>query len=114
LGECPGRPLFLNARGTALSHDQTLDTFQRLLASIGVGPRADGRRPHLHDLRHRFAMEVLMQWYRDGDDVQQRLPILSTFLGHSEVRHTYWYLSARPELLAVAQQRLEQYWGESS
>ena len=113
-GECASQQVFLTARATPLSSDQALDTFQQLLASIGVGARADGRRPHLHDLRHRFAMEVLMQWYRDGHDVQRRLPTLSAFLGHTEVRHTYWYLSARPELLGLAQDRLEQYWGESS
>jgi integrase/recombinase XerD len=106
--------VFLNARGTPLSYDQALDTFQRLLASIGVGPRADGRRPHLHDLRHRFAIEVLTQWYRDGHDVERRLPTLSAFLGHTEVRNTYWYLSARPELLDLAQKRLESHWGTPS
>jgi integrase/recombinase XerD len=106
--------VFLNARGTPLGYDQALDVFQRLLASIGVGPRADGRRPHLHDLRHRFAMEVLAQWYRDGHDIEQRLPTLSAFLGHTEVRNTYWYLSARPELLDLAQGRLELYWGTQS
>jgi len=113
-GECPEQPVFLSTRGTPLSSGQTLDTFQRLMASIGVGTRADGRRPHVHDLRHRFAIEVLMQWYRDGRDVQRRLPTLSAFLGHTEVRDTYWYLSACPELLELARARLDQYWEPSS
>jgi hypothetical protein len=59
-------------------------------------------------------MEVLAQWYRDGHDIEQRLPTLSAFLGHTEVRNTYWYLSARPELLELAQGRLELYWGTPS
>ncbi len=113
-GERASQHVFLSARGTPLSSDQALDMFQRLLESIGVGARADGRRPHLHDLRHRFAMEVLTQWYRDGHDVERRLPALSAFLGHTEVRNTYWYLSARPELLDLAQVRLELYWGKPS
>ena len=57
--------------------------------------------------RHTFAVTTLLGWYRDGADVQARLPLLSTWLGHADPRHTYWYLSAAPELLALAAGRLE-------
>jgi integrase len=110
LGRRSSDHVFVSDCGTPLSRDQALDTFQRLLAKIGRSPRGDGRRPHLHDLRHRFAIETLQRWYQDGEDVERRLPILSTYLGHTEVRDTYWYLSARPELLKFAQERLEHYW----
>jgi len=68
------------------------------------------RRPRLHDLRHRFAQATLLQWYRNGDDVERRLPVLSTYLGHVEIRDTYWYLSACPELLEAAKDRMEKNW----
>ena len=106
--------VFVNDRGMLLSHDQALDTFQRLLKTIGFATQAQERRPHLHDLRHRFAIETLLQWYRDGQQVERRLPVLSAYLGHTEVRDTYWYLSARPELLKLAQERLERRWEQQS
>ena len=102
--------VFINDRGAPLSCDQPIDTFQRLLKKIGVTEQRPGRRPHLHDLRHRFAFQTLLQWYRDGQDVERRLPVLSAYLGHTEVRDTYWYLSARPELMNLAQERLERHW----
>lgn len=106
--------VFVNDRGTSLSHNQSLHTFQRLLKKIGVTEQRDRRRPHLHDLRHRFALQSILQWYRDGQDVERRLPVLSAYLGHTEVRDTYWYLSARPELMSLAQERLERHWGARS
>ena len=68
-----------------------------------VGPR----RPRLHDLRHTFATATLLHWYRDGADVQARLPLLTTYLGHADPKSTYWYLSGAPELLALAAARVE-------
>jgi hypothetical protein len=59
-------------------------------------------------------MMTLLKWYREGHDVQQRLPALSAFLGHVEVSDTYWYLSAYPELLEAAKERLEHYWEQPS
>ncbi len=57
--------------------------------------------------RHSFAVKTLLGWYRDGQDVQARMPALSTYLGHASPAATYWYLSATPELLALAAGRLE-------
>jgi integrase len=61
----------------------------------------------VHDLRHSFAVKTLLGWYRDGRDVQARMPLLSTYLGHVDPAATFWYLSATPELLALAADRLE-------
>jgi integrase/recombinase XerD len=61
----------------------------------------------LHDLRHSFAVKTLLGWYRDGQDVAARMPLLSTYLGHVDPAATYWYLSAAPELLGLAANRLE-------
>ena len=60
-----------------------------------------------YDLRHSFAVTSLVAWYRAGEDVQARLPALSAFMGHVEPKDTYWYLSAVPELLALASDRAE-------
>jgi integrase len=69
------------------------------------------RPPRIHDLRHSFAVATLVRWYRDGVDVEARLPMLSTYLGHVSPSSTYWYLTAAPELLGLAAKRLERAWG---
>ena len=55
-------------------------------------------------------MKTLVRWYDDGQDIERRLPVPSAYLGHVEVRDTYWYLSAWPQLLAAAKNRLERRW----
>jgi integrase len=58
-------------------------------------------------MRHVFTVATMLDRYRDGGDVQARLPLLSTRLGHVDPKSTYWYLQAVPELLALAAGRLE-------
>lgn len=81
-----------------------------LLVSCQIGLRkAGGRRgPRLHDLRHRFAIQTLLKWYRAKTDVEVHLPELATYLGHVHVRDSYWYLSATPELLELASRRWQE------
>lgn len=99
---------FVNALGGCLGYDCVHNAFRRLTDGM---PKQTGRlRPRLHDLRHRFAMKTLLHWYRDEQDVEQRLPTLSAFLGHVQVSDTYWYLSACPELLGAAKNCLERHW----
>src|SRR2546425_7821895 len=81
-------------------------TFRTLLHSTGVGI-GSSVHPRIHDLRHTFAVHTLVTWYRAGEDVGALLPRLSTYLGHRTPSSTYWYLSADPELLALAAGRLE-------
>ena len=59
-------------------------------------------------------MQTLLNWYRGRQEIETRLPILSTYLGHVHVSDTYWYLSAHPELLGQAVNRLERYWEGAS
>jgi integrase/recombinase XerD len=66
-----------------------------------------------HDFRHSFAVHTLVRWYRAGADVGALLPRLSTYLGHLTPGYTYWYLSAAPELLALAAARLEKATGSA-
>ena len=103
---------FVSLAGTRMLYVSVHATFQKLLTQTGVG-NASVVVPRLHDLRHSFAVATLITWYRNGDDVQARLPWLSTYLGHSEPRYTYGYLSAAPELLTLATQRLEEIAGNT-
>ncbi len=101
---------FVGDRGKRLYSSTTAETFARLSRHIGLRGPDDSTGPRLHDFRHRFAVQTLLNWYRCGEDVQRLLPVLTTYLGHSYVRHTYWYLSACPELMDHAAQRLDALW----
>lgn len=97
---------FVSLRGTRIIYACVQSTFRLLCDTVGVGAEA-AHRPRIHDLRHTFAVRTLLGWYRDGLDVQARLPLLATYLGHREPRYTYHYLSAAPELLGHAARLLE-------
>ena len=104
--------LFVSTRGTRLDQANIPHTFATLVHVAGITVAHSQRRPRLHDLRHSFATATLLDWYRDGVDVQARLPWLSTYLGHSDPKSTYWYLTGSPELLAIAAARLEHAFGD--
>ncbi len=98
---------FVSERGVRLTGDIVRHTFVKLSRQIGLRGPTDTHGPRLHDFRHRFAVNTLLEWYRADIDVDRRLPELSTYLGHAHVTDTYWYLSATPELLQLAVKRLE-------
>ena len=106
--------LLLSPTGTRLLYTNVQNTFQRLVRYSGIKPHSPACRPRLHDLRHGFAVNTILDAYRDGDDAGARLAILSTYLGHINPVHTYWYLSASPELLKLAGDRLERHLGGSA
>lgn len=99
--------VFIARAGTRLVYNNVNWTFHELVARAGLQPRPPSSGPRIHDLRHSFAVNTLLDAYRAGADVQARLPLLSTYLGHVDPANTYWYLSAAPELLALAGDRLE-------
>ena len=101
---------FVSTRGTRLVLVTVDWTFRSLVAKAIPSPQ----HCRIHALRHTFAVNTLLRWYRDGGDIEARMPLLSTYLGHGDPRATYWYLSAVPELLGLATERLEQYTGERS
>lgn len=101
---------FITRYGHALDIGDIHRTFYRLSRQIGLRGETASQGPRLHDFRHRFAVQTLLRWYRSGEDVERRLPVLSTYLGHVHVADTYWYLSACPELMGLAVARLEQRW----
>jgi integrase len=101
---------FVSERGMPLSLSTVHRTFRLLCRQLGLQATAGSDEPQLHHFRHRFATETLLQWARTGEEVERKLPILSTFLGHSSITDTYWYLSASPALMDQAVARLEQRW----
>ena len=109
---CPtplGPEFFLAEQGARISAAAVRWTFAKLSMQIGLRhpSKFHGNGPRLHDLRHSFAVNTLLQWYRDGVDVERYLPRLTTWLGHGHVNNTYWYLTATPQLLQFAARRLD-------
>lgn len=104
------KAFLVSQRGLGVHGCAARTTLALLSRAIGLRPpgkvRPHGRGPRLRDFRHTFATRKLIEWYRDGRDVVLELPKLSTYLGHVEVWHTYWYLQAVPELLQAASERL--------
>jgi integrase len=97
---------FMSTKGTRVIYTDFATAFRKLVIASGVG--ADSPvAPRIHDFRHSFAVHTLVRWYRASQDVGALLPRLSTYLGHLTPGYTYWYLSAAPELLALAAARLE-------
>jgi integrase/recombinase XerD len=101
---------FVTSRGTPIPVTQVNRVFLTISRQIGLRAPNAPRGPRLHDLRHRFAVETLLRWYRQGEQPDRLLPILATYLGHAHVSGTYWYLSSTPELMRAAGQRLERRW----
>jgi integrase/recombinase XerD len=105
------RSFFITTRGTRIAHPTIHLPFRALLTQTGITHPEPGRHVRIHDLRHSFAVRTLLGWYRDGGDVAARMPLLSTYMGHVDPAATFWYLSATPELIALAANRLEQTTG---
>ena len=105
---------FVTRTGNQLDGADVRRTFYCLSRQTGLRGQDDSHGPRLHDFRHRFAVETLMGWYRSGEDAERRLPVLSTYLGHVHVSDTYWYLSAHPQLMALAMARVERRWEDRS
>jgi integrase len=98
------RTFFVTHYGTSLKCLKARMTFRGIAGRLGWG-----RDARIHCLRHTFAVKRLLQWHRDGEDVDRHIGQLSTYLGHCTVQDTYWYLSAIPELMGIAAERFECY-----
>ncbi len=101
---CPS--LFVSTEGRRWLGGNLGEAFKKVASMVDLGTTPAGRAPRLGDFRHSFAVSTLLAWHRDGRDANALLPVLSTYLGHVSPSSTYWYLSASPELLAAAAQRL--------
>ena len=109
---CPtprSRAFFLSSAGTAVHGNCRRSTFRAITTQIGV--RTQAAHPRIHDLRHRFAVQTLIDWQRSGVNINEHIVTLSTYLGHVSPADTYWYLSASPELMALAAERVHDRFG---
>jgi integrase/recombinase XerD len=102
---------FVSERGDHLTYDACWETFAGLLRRTGIRKQSSGGRPGLHALRHSFTVGRMVEWHRAGMPVKDLLPNLSVYLGHVQPAHTYWYLTATPELLSTAADSFLQYAG---
>jgi integrase/recombinase XerD len=112
---CP-RPrasaFFLSSTGASLNRSAVAKTLRELTTTVGL--RTDSVRPTAHHLRHSFAVSTLFEWQRSGVQIDEQIAVLSTFLGHVSPAETYWYLTATPELMDSASQRLHRHLGGRS
>ncbi len=101
--------VFVNRRGRAYGHSGIYTIFLEITRKLGLrGPKGQPG-PRLHDFRHTFAVNRLLAWYRGGENVQAKLPLLSTYLGHTSVTCTEVYLHATAELLESAGKRFHDH-----
>lgn len=110
----PSTYFFISSVGTKLSDSVVRRAFYQLSRHTGLRGRNARNGPRLQDFRHRFAIETLSKFYRDGEDAERWMPVLSTYLGHASINDTYWYLNACPELMEQAVHRLERRWEEQT
>lgn len=105
----PSSPaFFISAKGRRMARGELNQTFRQLVGEIGLDGCGARARPRPHDLRHAFAVRILIGWLQAGEDIDRPMPLLSTYLGHVDPASTYWYLEAVPELLELISERLEQ------
>jgi len=113
LGTTPELPFFVASRGQRLGHPvgdrQVHRVFEELRQQLGWVDRGSHGTPRIHDLRHAFAVRRLVLWHEQGEDINQRMLALSTYLGHAKVSSTYWYLTGVPELMGMLGQAFERY-----
>ncbi len=106
----PSSPFFVSRRGDAVTRQAAELAFCRLRRRAGIFRDGGNRQqPRLHDLRHSFVVDRLVNWYQSGADVQRLLPQLATYLGHVHIAATQKYLTLTPELLREASLRFERY-----
>ncbi len=99
---------FLNIRGHALPYPTVSGTFQKIRRVLAPWPEGS-RLPRLYDFRHTFVCRRILNWYENGEDPDQNIFALSSYLGHAKVTDTYWYLTGIPELMAIISSRFERF-----
>jgi integrase len=109
----PELPFFVGTRGARLGQTLTLHQVERVFATLraqlGWVNRGAHHAPRIHDLRHSFVVRRVMLWHQQSVNVDEAMLSLSTYVGHAMVTNTYWYLSAVPELVAVAASKFESF-----
>ena len=101
----PDAIFFPRPNGGPFSLRTVYTLFRQLLLQCGISHGGRGKGPRIHDARHQFAVQALRRWYQDGEDLNAKLPLLATYLGHKDIRSTLVYLNITPELLQQAGER---------
>ncbi|AHD08840.1 MULTISPECIES: tyrosine-type recombinase/integrase [Phaeobacter] len=108
----PSSRFFIKEDGEPAGDCGARYNFAQVSGNIGLRPpqafKRHGHGPRIHDLRHSFAVHTILDWFREGRDIEAEMYKLSTYLGHSEPKHTFWYIEAVPELMHLAAARAEQ------
>ena len=105
----PDSAFFINQRSCRLHHCTVNQTFRHLLRQCNIH-HSKHTGPRIHDIRHTFAVHRLLAWYRDGKDVNARLPWLATYMGHVDIHSTQVYLRATPELIEQVHRRFHNHY----
>jgi integrase len=100
---------FRTDRSDHISYNAANHTFTVLRRQLGWTAAGRTRTPRVHDLRHRMVVRRIQAWHAHGVDVDRKIAVLATYLGHVEVRDVYWYLSAVPELMSIIADRFEAF-----
>ena len=108
-GRAPEKHFFVTGSGKGLTKTTVRWVFDQLRAELGWVARGAHPAPRIHDLRHTFICKRVKLWQRDGADIDNAMIALSTYVGHAGVSHTYWYLTAVPDLMTVTAKRFERY-----
>ncbi len=98
---------FLNENGTPVNYRGVLYVFIKLSRKLGL--RSEGKKPRIRDMRHTFVARRMLKWYEEGANLDVKILALSTYLGHADIRDTYWYQNAVPELLSIVSERFESF-----
>jgi integrase/recombinase XerD len=106
-GSCPF--LFVSVKGIKLHGNTIRGVFRRLVYRLGIAPPENKLRPRLHDLRFYFANQVLTHSPGNHNDIGRHMVALTTYLGHSDIRNSYWYLEATPSLFSKIAAQCEDY-----
>jgi integrase len=110
LGKKKVEYFFVNNRGSKLDKTTVYDTFKQACIAVGIGKETKFC-PRITDLRHYFAIKTLMNCYRRKINPETVIPTLSMYLGHENPKHTYWYLTATEELMALIGECVEEKFG---
>ena len=100
---------FWSDHGEPMNYRQVAYAFAHLRAQLGWRARGTHLVPRIHDIRHSFICRCLLRWYRQGVNVDNAMLSLSTYVGHTQVTDTFWYVTGIPELMAIAGERFEHF-----
>ena len=108
----PDAIFFPGPSGGPFSLRSVYTLFRRLLLQCGIPHAGRGKGPRIHDYRHLFAVHALRRWYRDGEDLDAKLPLLATYLGHRHLSGTQRYLHLTAELFPEITARADAAFGD--